>query len=164
VTEKAVIVTDNKTKKTMQIPYAVCVWSTGITQTSLVQKMVKQIPVQSHARALVTDGYLRVKGLTNVFAIGDCATIELPLLRSRLTDLYWKYDVDSDGTISRDEFRQMFDEIVDQYPQLQVYGRKAEGLFEEYDVNSDGQLSLGEFEELLKKADNNITTLPAVRV
>lgn len=119
VKEKEVVILDAKTKKVSSMPYAVCVWNTGITQTGLVQSLIQKIPDQTHQRALLTDSHLRVKGTTNVYAIGDCSSIELPMLRNRLVDLFWKYDTNDDGVISKQEFKDMFDDLSDKYPQLQ---------------------------------------------
>jgi hypothetical protein len=119
VKEKEVVILDAKTKKISSLPYAVCVWNTGITQTPLIQSLTQKIPVQNHQRALLTDSRLLVKGTRNIFAIGDCSSIELPMLRNRLVELFWKYDTNDDGVISKQEFQSMFEDLSDKYPQLQ---------------------------------------------
>lgn len=119
VKEKEVIVMDTKTKKVSRLPFAVCVWNTGITQTPLVSSLIQNIPEQTHQRALLTDSHLRVKGTKNIFAIGDCSSIELPMLKHRLVELFWKYDTNDDGVISQQEFKEMFEDLSDKYPQLQ---------------------------------------------
>ena len=63
-----------------RIEFGLCVWSTGVGPQPLAQKLMNQLDQQVNTRALVTDDRLRVKGLQNVYAIGDCATIELPRL------------------------------------------------------------------------------------
>lgn len=63
------------------LPFGLCVWSTGVGPQPLAQDLIAQLPdTQTNKRAIVTDQWLRVKGLPNVFAAGDCATIELPHL------------------------------------------------------------------------------------
>jgi NADH:ubiquinone reductase (non-electrogenic) len=55
------------------IPFGVLVWSTGITPTDFV----KALPVERTSNGRISvDRYLRVKNAPNVFAIGDCASVE----------------------------------------------------------------------------------------
>lgn len=64
------------------VPFGLLVWATGITQTPLIQSLVGKVkPDPKGTRRLMTDSYLRVldtndKPIENVFALGDCATIE----------------------------------------------------------------------------------------
>ena len=67
VKDKEVILADGTT-----IPCGLIVWSAGIGPTSLV----KSLSWPKEKGHLVTDKYFRVKGRKDVYAIGDCATIE----------------------------------------------------------------------------------------
>jgi hypothetical protein len=40
-----------------------CLWSTGITSIPLVQDLIKQIPEQNNKVCIVTDEFLKVKGM-----------------------------------------------------------------------------------------------------
>ena len=55
------------------IPFGLCVWSTGNTPTDFIKTLT--VPKDRTGRVRV-DQYLRVKGETNIFGIGDCATRE----------------------------------------------------------------------------------------
>ncbi|KER10097.1 MAG: hypothetical protein HY22_07445 [[Candidatus Thermochlorobacteriaceae] bacterium GBChlB] len=56
-----------------ELPCGLVVWSTGNGATAFV----KSLPFErDKAQRLVTDGYLRVKNELDIFALGDCATIE----------------------------------------------------------------------------------------
>ncbi|MDW8466978.1 MAG: FAD-dependent oxidoreductase [Chloroherpetonaceae bacterium] len=56
-----------------ELCYGLLVWLTG----NAPSPFVLQLPFEhSRTGAILTDGYLRVKGETNIFAAGDCATIE----------------------------------------------------------------------------------------
>ena len=56
-----------------QVPYGLLVWSTGIGQSSFV----RDLPfVKNQSHRLLVDEYLRVKGCANIYAAGDCATVE----------------------------------------------------------------------------------------
>ena len=59
---------------TKELPMGFCLWSTGVSQTELCQKIAKQLgDSQNNRHALETDSHLRVAGtpLGDVYAIGD---------------------------------------------------------------------------------------------
>ena len=58
------------TKSGEAIPYGLVVWSTGIKQVSMVEKLDLQ---KDRAGRVVIDSHMRVQGKKNVFAMGDCA-------------------------------------------------------------------------------------------
>ncbi|MGO9480159.1 MAG: FAD-dependent oxidoreductase [Candidatus Kryptoniota bacterium] len=59
------------------VPYGVLIWSTGIGPTTLVQAL--NFPKDMSNRIL-TDDHLHVSGTENIFAAGDCATMETKYL------------------------------------------------------------------------------------
>ncbi len=68
VEEKEIILTDGS-----HVPYGMMVWSTGNTQTQLV----KSLPFEKDRESrLITDEFFHVKGFTDIYSLGDCATIE----------------------------------------------------------------------------------------
>lgn len=48
------------------------VWLLLLTQTLMIDSLI----FQRKRRVLVTDEWLKVKGCENVYALGDCATID----------------------------------------------------------------------------------------
>lgn len=65
---KKILLTDGS-----YVPYGMMVWSTGNTQTPFV----KLLPFEKdRGYRLVTDEFFHVKGFTNIYSLGDCATIE----------------------------------------------------------------------------------------
>lgn len=54
--------------------------------------------------ALVTDGFLKVKNVNDVFGIGDCATVEFTKLMTQVKELYTEADKDGSGELNFDEF------------------------------------------------------------
>jgi NADH:ubiquinone reductase (non-electrogenic) len=55
------------------VPYGMMVWSTGNTQTPFV----KGLPFEKdRGSRLITDPFFHLKGHTNIYSLGDCATIE----------------------------------------------------------------------------------------
>lgn len=68
ITEDAVVLSDGS-----ELPYGLCVWSTGIAPTRLVESL----PWPKNSRGqLQVDDHLRAPGLDNVYALGDCAALE----------------------------------------------------------------------------------------
>jgi len=60
-----------------EIPYGLAVWAAGNGTQPLTKLMLSKIPEQKEARGrLLVDKWLRVKGVSNVFAMGDCAAME----------------------------------------------------------------------------------------
>lgn len=54
------------------IPYGLVVWSTGIGPTEFTETQ----PFPKDRGKIVTDEFFLVKGFSNIYALGDCATIE----------------------------------------------------------------------------------------
>lgn len=55
-----------------QIPYGLLVWSTGIGPTEFIENQ----PFPKDRGKIMTDGFFLVKESSNIYALGDCATIE----------------------------------------------------------------------------------------
>lgn len=55
------------------IPYGMMVWSTGVVPNEFTGSL--PFPKNQQSRVIV-DEYLRVKGWVNIYALGDCATLE----------------------------------------------------------------------------------------
>lgn len=65
------------TKEVSKVPYGVLVWVTGIAARPLVKDLIATIGKdagQTFRHGLVVDEHLKVKGTSNVFAMGDCAS------------------------------------------------------------------------------------------
>lgn len=67
------------TKVRKELPYGLCVWSTGVGQAPITQDIVKSLgpDFQRNRLAIETDSHLRVIGSPQgeVYAIGDCSTV-----------------------------------------------------------------------------------------
>jgi len=55
------------------IPYGLLVWATGVSQTEFIRGLPFS---KTEQQRIIVDEYLRVKGFTNIYAAGDCATLE----------------------------------------------------------------------------------------
>lgn len=68
-----------------EIPFGLCVWSTGVDKAPLTRAITEEIgpEFQKNRRAIETDSQLRIIGapLGTAYAIGDCATIRTDLVK-----------------------------------------------------------------------------------
>jgi len=158
-----VLIQRTDTKEKQSIPYGLCIWSTGIGTSPLVNKIREKLPqdIQTNRRALLTDQYLRVKGAPDIYALGDCATIAQEAMITKITDLFKEADLNKDNRLQIEELRGLFDKYKKIYPQIQLYGRKVEEIFHEADTTKTGSLSMEQFEALLRKIDAKMKQLPA---
>lgn len=166
IEEGAICLQDGKTKEIQQLPYGMCVWSAGIAPRQLTKDMIKAIPDQKNRNALLTNEYLQVKNAPGVFAIGDCATIEMKRLVHDVTELFNKADFDKDGSLSLDEFKVIMEAAKKLYPQVTLhlsteYNESLKQAFETADANGDGRLCAGEFKKFLGDIDGELKSLPA---
>lgn len=74
-----------------------------------------------YRKALLTDEYLRVKGASGVFALGDCSTIEQNTMIAKAQELFETADVNKDGTLTLEEFTALMEQAKYKYPQIQMF-------------------------------------------
>lgn len=88
-----------------EIPSNFVLWSTGIAMNPFTKRVSDLLPNQVHRKAIEVDAHLRVKGAPqgDVYAIGDCATIETSIV-SHLLDIVEEADKNKDGKIDFDEW------------------------------------------------------------
>lgn len=79
VNDHSVDVLKKSTNELLSLPYGVVVWATGVSPGKFVKGLLEKIPTgyQSSYRSLQTDKHCRVLGLENIWAIGDCADIDV---------------------------------------------------------------------------------------
>ncbi|OAX41706.1 nucleotide-binding domain-containing protein [Rhizopogon vinicolor AM-OR11-026] len=145
-----------------EIPTNFVLWSTGIAMNPFTRRVSALLPNQVHKKAIEVDAHLRVKGAPpgEVYAIGDCATIETSVV-SHLLELVDEADKNKDGKIDFDEFNFMVSRIKYRIPMAGSHLEKVRTLFDLYDSDADNSLSLNELCMLLEEIGNKITALPA---
>ncbi|KAI7892974.1 pyridine nucleotide-disulfide oxidoreductase-domain-containing protein [Mucor mucedo] len=146
---------------TKSLPYGLCLWSTGIAMTSFAKNLTDKIPIQAHKRVLTTDGYLQLHGLDDVYALGDCATIENPKLIEHITEFIQNADTDGDGKIQYKEFLAICETMRSRFPLTEQHLTNLKTMFNKYDTDHDGFLDVQEMGLMLKDIDKNMTNLPA---
>lgn len=153
---------------TKELPMGFCLWSTGVSQTDFAQKLAKKLGDQQNNRhALETDTHLRLNGtpLGDVYAIGDCSTVQNNVTDSIvkfLRGMAWKHGKDPEKLeLHFSDWRNVAAEVRRKYPQAIGHLKRLDKLFAEFDKDQSGTLDFGELRELLKQIDNKLTSLPA---
>lgn len=152
---------------TKEIPMGFCLWSTGVAQADFSKRLAAKFEYQTNVRALETDSHLRLVGspLGDVYAIGDCATVQNNVsdnIISFLRRTAWEKGKDPEKMhIHYAEWRDVAKRVKQRFPQAADHLRRLDRLFEQYDKDKSGTLDFGELRELLLQIDNKLTSLPA---
>jgi NADH dehydrogenase FAD-containing subunit len=151
---------DKSTKTKTNLPYGMCVWSTGNKMLDISKSLASKLPNQNNSIALITDDAFQVRGAENIFAIGDCGTIDQRKLIHDCTELFSKADANGDGKLSPKEFEKFIESNSNVYPQMKFLAKEALRNFKKFDTSGDGYLDIEEFQKLLAESDKKITSLP----
>jgi NADH dehydrogenase len=159
---------DDGTAITKELPVGLCLWSTGVAQTSLCQLISKKLgPSQTNRHALETDTHLRLNGtpLGDVYAVGDCSTVQNNVADTIITflrNLAWKRGQDPETLqLGFNDWREVAHQVKKRFPQAVNHLKRLDRLFSEFDKDRSGTLDFGELRELLKQIDSKLTSLPA---
>ena len=77
VTDKTISIFDKASKTTQEFPCGLVVWATGVEPGRFIKTFMSKLPDQRSYRSLKTDSHCQVLGAPGVYAIGDCADIDL---------------------------------------------------------------------------------------
>lgn len=153
---------------TKELPHGFCLWSTGVSQNELCQTIAAKFPqTQNNRHALETDTHLRLTGspLGDVYAIGDCSTVQNNVSEHIITFLRtmaWEKGQDPENLkINYSDWRHVAKRVRSRFPQAGDHLRRLDRLFEQYDHDKSGTLDFGELSELLRQIDSKLTSLPA---
>ncbi|KAI9209016.1 pyridine nucleotide-disulfide oxidoreductase-domain-containing protein [Polychytrium aggregatum] len=143
--------------ESIELPYGMCVWSTGIGMKPITKRLTSSISEQKNSKALLVDTRLRLLGGAGVYALGDCATIETPQMLKLVNEHYQKTGRD---LWSYGEFKEVADELVERYPQTAVHlGQCTPEDFEKLDLDHNGRLDRDEIKKWLDDVNNHLTSL-----
>ncbi|KAL2341959.1 hypothetical protein Fmac_009899 [Flemingia macrophylla] len=150
------------------IPYGLAVWSTGIGTRPFIKDFLTQIG-QAGRRALATDEWLRVEGCNNVYALGDCATINQRKVLEDIAVIIKKADKDNSGTLTVKKFQEVMKDICERYPQVELYLKNKQmrdfaDLLKEAkgdDKKESIEMNIEELKTALSKVDSQMKLLPA---
>lgn len=153
---------------TKELPMGFCLWSTGVSQAEFCKRIAKKLgPMQTNHHALETDTHLRVAGtpLGDVYAIGDCATVQNNVadnIISFLRGLAFKHGKDPESLeLHFSDWRNVAADVKRRFPQAAAHLKRLDKLFGQFDKDHSGTLDFGELRELLGQIDNKLTSLPA---
>ncbi|KAK2977109.1 hypothetical protein RJ640_017633 [Escallonia rubra] len=168
VSDKEISTKEMKSGEISSMPYGMVVWSTGIGTRPVILDFMKQIG-QANRRVLATDEWLRVEAKNDIYALGDCATINQRKVMEDISAIFTKADKDNSGTLTVKEFQEALDDICERYPQVRLYLKNNQMLSlvdllkdSKGDVAKESvELNIEEFKSALSKVDSQMKNLPA---
>ncbi|KAK7849565.1 external alternative nad(p)h-ubiquinone oxidoreductase b1 [Quercus suber] len=166
VSDKDITMKVKSKEEVCTIPHGLVVWSTGIGTRPVVRDFMEQVG-QAKRRVLETNEWLRVKGCENVYAIGDCATIDQRKVMEDILIIFEAADKDNSGTLTVEEFKDVVDDILIRYPQVDHYLKSQQNLKDVTDLLKDPQgndwqeVNVEQFKLALSHVDSQMKSLPA---
>ncbi|XP_050248180.1 external alternative NAD(P)H-ubiquinone oxidoreductase B1, mitochondrial-like [Quercus robur] len=166
VSDKDITMKVKSKEEVCTVPHGLVVWSTGIATRPVVRDFMEQVG-QAKRRVLETDEWLRVKGCENVYAIGDCATIDQRKVMEDILSIFEAADKDNSGTLTVEEFKDVVDDILIRYPQVDHYLKSQRHLRDVTDLLKDPQgndwqeVNVEQFKLALSHVDSQMKSLPA---
>ncbi|KAI2619198.1 pyridine nucleotide-disulfide oxidoreductase-domain-containing protein [Hypoxylon sp. NC1633] len=159
---------EDGTVLTKELPMGFCLWSTGVSQAELCQRIAAKLgAAQNNRHALETDTHLRLNGtpLGDVYAIGDCSTVQNNVADNIITFLRghaFRQGRDPETVELRfSDWRAVASDVKRRFPQAASHLKRLDKLFAQFDKDQSGTLDFGELRELLKQIDSKLTSLPA---
>ncbi|GAA0152431.1 oxidoreductase [Lithospermum erythrorhizon] len=168
VSDKELSTKQAKSGEKSVMPYGMVVWSTGIGTRPVIMDFMKQIG-QVSRRVLATDEWLRVEGSDNIYALGDCATINQRKIMEDVSAIFSKADKDNSGTLTVKEFQEVSKDICERYPQFELHLKNHKmhtlvDLLKESKgdaVKETVEVNIEEFKSALSQVDSQMKFLPA---
>ncbi|KAK9051985.1 hypothetical protein SSX86_028613 [Deinandra increscens subsp. villosa] len=165
VSDKAVNVKVKSTGESVSVPRGMVVWSTGVSTRPVVKDLMDQVG-QGKRKVLATDEWLRVKGCEDVYAIGDCATIDQRKIMEDIAAIFNAADKDKSGTLTVEEFQDIIDDIIIRYPQVELHLQSARlssvtDLLNDPEGNARKEVDIEGFKLALSQVDSQMKSLPA---
>ncbi|KAJ6379183.1 hypothetical protein OIU76_015905 [Salix suchowensis] len=165
VSDKEITMKVKSKGEVTSIPHGLVVWSTGISTRPVVKDFMEQIG-QANRRVLATNEWLRVKGCENVYALGDCATIDQRKIMDDIASIFKAADKDNSGTLTVQEFQDVVDDILVRYPQLEIYLknkhlRDVKDLLKDPEGKDIKEVDIEGFKLALSQVDSQAKSLPA---
>jgi hypothetical protein len=98
ITERAISIYDKKSNTTTELPYGLVVWATGVAPGELAKKLISKLPGQGSYRSLKVDSRCEVIGGPGIFAVGDCADIDVQSeYTMKILDFYTRFESEFPG-------------------------------------------------------------------
>ncbi|PIN13971.1 NADH-dehydrogenase (ubiquinone) [Handroanthus impetiginosus] len=163
VSDRMINMRAKSTEEDVSIPHGMVVWATGVGTRAVIKDFMEQID-QGNRRILATDEWLRVKGCEDVYALGDCATVDQKKIMEDISEIFKAADKDNSGTLTIEEFEDVIEDIIIRYPQVELY-LKSNHLFDVTDLLKDmygnEEVDIEGFKLALSRVDKQTKSLPA---
>lgn len=165
VDDKEITMKVKSTGAVCSVPHGLVIWSTGISTLPVIRDFMEEIG-QTKRHVLATDEWLRVKGCEDVFAIGDCSSINQRKIMDDIMDIFKAADKNNSGTLTVEEFEEVMDDVILRYPQVEYYLNKKHildlrVLWNDPQGNERKEIDIEGFKLALSVADSQVKTLPA---
>ncbi|XP_058220166.1 external alternative NAD(P)H-ubiquinone oxidoreductase B1, mitochondrial isoform X1 [Rhododendron vialii] len=165
VSDKFINMKMKSSGEVFSVPHGMVLWSTGVGPRPVVKSFMEQIG-QGNRRVLATDEWLRVKGCEEVYALGDCATIDQRKIMVDMLNIFKAADKDISGTLTMEEFEDVIDDILERYPQVDLYLKRnhlpdIRSLLQATMGNEREEVNYEEFKSALCLVDSQTKSLPA---
>ncbi|KAL9244555.1 hypothetical protein vseg_018324 [Gypsophila vaccaria] len=164
VSDDSINVKVKATGELCAVPYGMVVWSTGVGTRPVVKDFMEQIG-QGRRRVLATDEWLRVKGSNDVYALGDCASIDQRKIIDDVATIFAAADVNKSGILTLEEFQNVMGDVRVRYPQVELY-MKSQHMMDLADLLRDSngnklEVNIEGFKSALSHVDSQMKNLPA---
>ncbi|CAI9090388.1 OLC1v1025151C1 [Oldenlandia corymbosa var. corymbosa] len=166
VSDKMINMRMKLTGEDVSMPHGLVVWSTGIGTRPVIRDFMEQVG-QANRRALATDEWLRVKGCeASVYALGDCATVDQKQIREDISEIFKAADKDNSGTLTPEELKDVIEDIMIRYPQVELYLKSKHmldiiDLWKDSEGNDKVEIDIERFKLALCHVDSQMKSLPA---
>ncbi|KAK8564064.1 hypothetical protein V6N13_005725 [Hibiscus sabdariffa] len=165
LSDKEITMKIKSTGEICSVPHGLVVWSTGVQTRPVVKDFMAQIG-QANRRVLATDEWLRVKGSEDVYALGDCASINQRKVMEDIAAIFKAADKDNSGSLTIKEFEDVIDDILVRYPQVKHYLkskhlRDVTDLLKDPEGNARDGVDIEGFKLALSHVDTQVKSLPA---
>lgn len=165
VSEKHIDMKVKASGQDFSLPYGMVVWSTGIGSRPVIQDFMKTNG-QGNRRVLATDEWLKVKGSEHVYALGDCATVDQRKIKEDILNIFETADKDKSGTLTKDEFQDVIEDILIRYPQIELYLKNkhiadVKDLLRDSDGKERKEVTMEQFKTALCQVDSQTKSFPA---
>ncbi|KAL9457693.1 hypothetical protein AB3S75_006693 [Citrus x aurantiifolia] len=165
VSDKEITMKIKSTGAVCSIPHGLVLWSTGVGTRPAIKDFMEQIG-QGKRRVLATNEWLRVKECENVYALGDCATIDQRKVMEDISTIFAAADKDNSGTLTVEEFQDVIDDILIRYPQVELYLKNKHlndvtDLLKDPQGNPRREVDIEGFKLALSHVDTQMKSLPA---
>lgn len=165
ITNKEITMKIKSTGEDCSVPHGLVVWSAGIGTRPVIRDLMEQVG-QGKRRVLATDEWLRVKGCEGMYGLGDCATIDQRKIMEDIAAIFEAADKDKSGTLTVEEFQDVMEDIIINYPQMELYLKNMHlsgcaDLLKDPEGNDRKEVNIEQFKLALSHVDSQIKSLPA---